>query len=136
LADCALGSIRSARHGLEYCFYLEMKNPATLENSLRLAYVQDIRRHEVLQNRRKPTSPAGFRGGGALPVWIARDGAKSGSDVDVFVDPGSRPRLWIPVEIGYSTRTGIVRSAKRLVKCVGQKSDPGGPAGSLLAHNL
>src|ERR1700689_2463719 len=60
-----------------------------MENSYRLAYIQDMRRHEVIK-KLKETEPA-LRGVGVAALYLfgsyARDEAKSDSDVDVFVDP-------------------------------------------------
>ncbi len=96
-----------------------------LENSCPLAYIQVMRRHEVIA-KLKEAEPA-LRGFGVGALYLfgshARDEAKSDSDVDVFVDPASdRDFGFLPfmdayqtiqqafgedVEIGYSTRTGL-----------------------------
>lgn len=96
-----------------------------MENSSPLAYIRDMRRHEVIK-RLKETEPA-LRGFGVAALYLfgsyARDEAKSDSDVDVFVDPvPERDFGFLPfmdayqtiqkafgdaVEIGYSTRTGL-----------------------------
>jgi predicted nucleotidyltransferase len=109
MADYAFGSIR----------------PTGLENSCPLAYIQNMRRHEVIA-KLKETEPA-LRGFGVMALYLfgshARDEAKSDSDVDVFVDPvPDRDFGFLPfmdayetiqkafgdaVEIGYSTRTGL-----------------------------
>ena len=90
-----------------------------------MAYIRDMRRHEVIQKLRQ-TEPA-LRGFGVAALYLfgsyARDEAKSDSDVDVFVDPvPERDFGFLPfmdayqtiqnafgdaVEIGYSTRTGL-----------------------------
>ena len=90
-----------------------------------MAYIRDMRRHEVIQKLRQ-TEPA-LRGFGVAALYLfgsyARDEAKSDSDVDVFVDPvPEREFGFLPfmdayqtiqdafgdaVEIGYSTRTGL-----------------------------
>jgi uncharacterized protein len=102
-----------------------MKNAAALENSCPLAYIRDMRRDEVIA-KLKATEPA-LRGFGVAALYLfgshARDEAKSGSDVDVFVDPApDRDFGFLPfmdayetiqkafgdaVEVGYSTRTGL-----------------------------
>src|ERR1035438_10524437 len=84
-----------------------------------------MRLDEVI-GRLKGTEPA-LRGIGVAGVYLfgshARDEAKSGSDVDVFVDPApDRDFGFLPfmdayqtiqeafgdaVEVGYSTRTGL-----------------------------
>jgi len=96
-----------------------------LENSCPLAYIQDMRRDEVIA-KLKETEPA-LRGFGVAALYLfgshARDEAKSGSDMDVFVDPApNRDFGFLPfmdayetiqkafgdaVEVGYSTRTGL-----------------------------
>jgi uncharacterized protein len=96
-----------------------------LENSFFLAYIQDMRREEVIA-KLKEAEPA-LRSFGVAALYLfgshARDEAKSGSDVDVFVDPSpDREFGFLPfmdayeaihkafgddVEIGYSTRTGL-----------------------------
>lgn len=96
-----------------------------MENSGPLAYIHDMRRDEVIA-KLKDAEPA-LRGFGVAALYLfgsyARDEAKSGSDVDVFVDPASdRDFGFLPfmnaydtiqkafggvVEIGYSTRTGL-----------------------------
>jgi uncharacterized protein len=96
-----------------------------LENSSLLAYIQDMGRDEVIA-KLKETEPA-LRGFGVAALYLfgshARDEAKSGSDVDVFVDPApDRDFGFLPfmdayetiqkafgdaVEVGYSTRTGL-----------------------------
>ena len=96
-----------------------------LENSCSLAYILDMRRDEVIA-RLKETEPA-LRGFGVGALYLfgshAREEAKSGSDVDVFVDPApDRDFGFLPfmdvyetiqkafgdaVEVGYSTRTGL-----------------------------
>jgi predicted nucleotidyltransferase len=96
-----------------------------LENSYSLAYIQDMRREEVIA-KLKEAEPA-LRSFGVAALYLfgshARDEAKSGSDVDVFVDPSpDREFGFLPfmdayetiqkafgdaVEIGYSTRTGL-----------------------------
>jgi predicted nucleotidyltransferase len=105
--------------------YLETENAAALENSCRLAYIQPMRRDEVIA-KLKEAEPA-LRGFGVAALYLfgshARDEAKSGSDVDVFVDPAPgcdlgflpfmeayetiQKALGDAVEIGYSTRTGL-----------------------------
>jgi predicted nucleotidyltransferase len=105
--------------------YLDTENAAALENSCLLAYIQHMRRNEVIA-KLKETEPA-LRGFGVGALYLfgshARDEAKSGSDVDVFVDPApGRDLGFLPfmdvyatirkafgdaVEIGYSTRTGL-----------------------------
>jgi predicted nucleotidyltransferase len=102
-----------------------MTSTAALENSTPLAYIQDMRRDEVIA-RLKEAEPA-LRGFGVAALYLfgshARDEAKSGSDVDVFVDPAPDHDFgFLPfmdayqtiqkafgdaVEIGYSTRTGL-----------------------------
>src|SRR5580700_3124032 len=84
-----------------------------------------MRRDDVVA-KLKETEPA-LRGFGVAALYLfgshARDEAKSGSDVDVFVDPApDREFGFLPfmdayhaiqtafgntVEIGYSTRTGL-----------------------------
>jgi uncharacterized protein len=101
------------------------ENAAALENSCPLAYIRNMRRHEVVR-KLKETEPA-LRGFGVAALYLfgshARDEANSDSDVDVFVDPVSeRDFGFLPfmdayqtiqkafgdtVEIGYSTRTGL-----------------------------
>jgi predicted nucleotidyltransferase len=96
-----------------------------LEDSCLLAYIQNMRRDEVIAKLKK-TEPA-LRGLGVAGLYPfgshARDEAKSDSDVDVFVDPApDRDFGFLPfmdayetiqkafgdaVEIGYSTRTGL-----------------------------
>jgi uncharacterized protein len=96
-----------------------------LENSCPLVYIQNMRRDEVIA-RLKEAEPA-LRGFGVAALYLfgshARDEARSGSDVDVFVDPApDRDFGFLPfmdayqtiqqafgdtVEIGYSTRTGL-----------------------------
>jgi uncharacterized protein len=105
--------------------YLETKNATALENSCPLAYIRNVRRDDVIA-KLKETEPA-LRGFGVGALYLfgshARDEAKSGSDVDVFVDPApGRDSGFLPfmdayetiqkafgdaVEIGYSTRTGL-----------------------------
>jgi uncharacterized protein len=102
-----------------------VKNAAELENSSPLAYLQNMRRDEVIA-KLKATEPA-LRGFGVAALYLfgsyARDEAESGSDVDVFVDPApDRDFGFLPfmdayqtvqmafggaVEIDYSTRTGL-----------------------------
>jgi predicted nucleotidyltransferase len=102
-----------------------MKNAAALENSCLLAYIQDMRRDDVIA-KLKEAEPA-LRGLGVAALYLfgshARDEAKSSSDVDVFVDPAPEQDFgFLPfmdayatiqkaigddVEIGYSTRTGL-----------------------------
>src|ERR1700681_340150 len=102
-----------------------MKNAAALENSCPLAYIKRMRREEVIA-KLKEAEPA-LRGFGVAALYLfgshARGEAKSGSDVDVFVDPApDRDFGFLPfmdayetiqkafgddVEIGYSTRTGL-----------------------------
>ena len=85
----------------------------------------DMRRDDVIA-KLKATEPA-LRGFGVAALYLfgshARDEAKSGSDVDVFVDPApDRDFGFLPsmdayetiqkafgeaVEVGYSTRTGL-----------------------------
>jgi uncharacterized protein len=69
--------------------YPGMNDAAALENSCSLAYIQDMRRDEVIA-KLKETEPA-LRGFGVAALYLfgshARDEAKSGSDVDVFVEP-------------------------------------------------
>jgi uncharacterized protein len=101
------------------------KNAVALENSRPLAYILGMRRNEVIA-KLKETEPA-LRGFGVAALYLfgshARDEARSGSDVDVFVDPApDRDFGFLPfmdayetiqkafgdtVEIGYSTRTGL-----------------------------
>ena len=96
-----------------------------LENSCPLGYIHEMRRDEVIA-KLKETEPA-LRGFGVAALYLfgshAREEAKSGSDVDVFVDPApDRDFGFLPfmdayeaiqkafgdaVEIGYSTRTGL-----------------------------
>jgi predicted nucleotidyltransferase len=96
-----------------------------LENSCALADIQGMRRDDVIA-KLKETEPA-LRDFGVAGLYLfgshARDEAKSGSDVDVFVDPApDRDFGFLPfmdayqtirrafgdtVEIGYSTRTGL-----------------------------
>jgi uncharacterized protein len=102
-----------------------MKNAAALENSCSSAYIQDMRRDQVIA-KLKETEPA-LRGFGVAALYLfgshARDEAKSGSDVDVFVDPAPERDFGFlafmdayqaiqnafgeAVEIGYSTRSGL-----------------------------
>src|SRR5260370_13749617 len=102
-----------------------MMNAAALENSCPLAYIQNMRRDDVIA-KLKQTEPA-LRGFGVAALYLfgshARDEAKSGSDVDVFVDPPpGRDLGFLPfmdayetihkafvdaVEMGYSTLTGF-----------------------------
>ncbi len=96
-----------------------------MENSRHLAYIQAMRRDEVIA-KLKETEPA-LRGFGVAALYLfgshARDEARSGSDVDVFVDPAPNGDFgFLPfmdayhtiqkafgddIEIGYSTRTGL-----------------------------
>ena len=96
-----------------------------MENPFHLAYIPVMRRQEVIA-KLKETEPA-LRAFGVGALYLfgshARDEAKSGSDVDVFVDPAAdRDFGFLPfmdayetiqralgdaVEIGYSTRTGL-----------------------------
>jgi uncharacterized protein len=96
-----------------------------LEISCPLAYIEDMRRDEVIA-KLKQTEPE-LRDFGVAALYLfgshARDEAKSDSDVDVFVDPApDRDFGFLPfmdayqtlhkafgeaVEIGYSTRTGL-----------------------------
>jgi predicted nucleotidyltransferase len=98
---------------------------AALENSCPLGYIQMMRRDEVIA-KLKQTEPT-LRGFGVAALYLfgsyARDEAKSGSDVDVFVDPAAdREFGFLPfmdayetiqkafggaADIGYSTRTGL-----------------------------
>jgi uncharacterized protein len=102
-----------------------MDDAAALENSCPSGYIQNMRRDEVIA-KLKQTEPA-LRGFGVAALYLfgsyARDEAKSGSDVDVFVDPAAdREFGFLPfmdayetiqkafgdaAEIGYSTRTGL-----------------------------
>src|SRR5216684_2722049 len=77
-----------------------------LENSCPLAYIQDMRRDEVIA-KLKETEPA-LRGFGVAALYLfgshARDEAKSGSDVDVFVDPApDRDFGFLPFMDAYQT---------------------------------
>jgi uncharacterized protein len=96
-----------------------------LENSCPLVYVMGMRREEVIA-KLKDTEPA-LRGFGVGALYLfgshARDEAKAGSDVDVFVDPApDRDLGFLPfmdayetiqksfgdaIEVGYSTRAGL-----------------------------
>jgi predicted nucleotidyltransferase len=102
-----------------------MKIAAALENSCPLAYIQDMRRDDVIA-KLKEAEPA-LRGVGVGALYLfgshARDEAKADSDVDVFVDPApDRDFGFLPfmdayqtikkaigdaVEVGYATRTGL-----------------------------
>src|SRR5260370_16458623 len=77
-----------------------------LENSCPLAYIQDMRRDEVIA-KLKETEPA-LRGFGVAALYLfgshARDEAKSGSDVDVFFDPApDRDFGFLPFMDAYDT---------------------------------
>ena len=107
--------------------FLDTENAAALENSCLLAYIQHMRRDDVVA-KLKETEPA-LSGFGIAALYLfgshARDEADSDSDsdVDVFVDPASdRDFGFLPfmdayetiqkaigddVEVGYSTRTGL-----------------------------
>lgn len=77
-----------------------------LENSCLLAYIQNMRRDEVIAKLKK-TEPA-LRDLGVAGLYLfgshARDEAKSDSDVDVFVDPApDRDFGFLPFIDAYET---------------------------------
>ena len=96
-----------------------------MEKTAAQVYIEGMRRDDVI-TRLKETEPA-LKGLGVAALYLfgshARDEARSGSDVDVFVDPApDRTFGFLPfmdayaaiqkafgdqVEIGYSTRTGL-----------------------------
>jgi predicted nucleotidyltransferase len=109
----------------DYAFTLNPPFGPALENPCPLGYILTMRRDEIIA-KLKEAEPAlrGF-GGGALHLFgsHARDEAKAGSDVDVFVDPAPdhdfgflpfmdayqaiQKAVGEDVEVGYSTRTGL-----------------------------
>jgi uncharacterized protein len=98
-----------------------------LENKTRLDYVKAMRRDDIIARLKQAEPALRNLGVGALYLFgsVARDEARSESDVDVFVDPASDDRFGFlqymgaydtilkaiggDTELGYSTRTGLSR---------------------------
>ncbi len=115
----------SPEFGLSHCFYYGTGIASQVEKSRLLAYIENMRRDDVIAKLKK-TEPV-LRDFGVAALYLfgsyARDEAAPDSDVDVFIDvaPGAafglRPYMGTlrvledvfehKAEIGYSTRDAL-----------------------------